>query len=94
MAGYVKPAVLVLIALISLGQSADAKYYMKYSVHHQYRSSPEVNNYLSARYDHLLQTNPRFRKYRMWKECHTITLPELHADCLASFDQYEPVIPT
>jgi hypothetical protein len=29
----------------------------------------------------------------MWKECHTINLLPLHGDCLASFDQYEPVLP-
>ena len=52
-----------------------------------------MNNYLSARYDYLLQTNPRYRAYRMWKECRTINFSaELHASCIASFDQYTPVI--
>ena len=55
--------------------------------------SPEMNNYRSARYDYLLQTNPRFRAYRMWKECRTINFSaELRAICLGSFDQYTPVI--
>jgi hypothetical protein len=93
MTRYLKAA-FVLIALMSLAHAADAKYYMKYNAHRAYRTSPAVNIYLSARYDHLLQTNLRFRHYRMWKECHTITFPELHASCLASFDQYEPVIRT
>lgn len=91
MARYLK-ASMVLIALISLSQSATAQYAMKYSAHRAHRTSPAVNNYLSARYDHLLQTNMRFRHYRIWKECHTITFPQLHADCVASFDQYEPII--
>lgn len=56
------------------------------------RQSPEVNNYLSARYDWLLQHNPRFRAYRMWKECRTINIPPLHADCIGSFDRFEPVM--
>ena len=57
------------------------------------RADPMVNNYLSARYDYLLQTRPRFRRYRMWKECHIITWPGLRPQCIASFDQYEPVLP-
>jgi hypothetical protein len=57
------------------------------------RQSPEVNNYFSARYDHLLQVSPRFRRYRMWKECYTINFQPLHGSCIASFDQYEPVLP-
>jgi hypothetical protein len=56
------------------------------------RADPAVNNYLSARYDHLLQVSPRFRAYRKWKECHRITWPGLRQSCLASFDQYEPVL--
>ena len=58
------------------------------------RADPQVNNYLSARYDYRLQVSPRFRSFRMWKECHTINWPALHNDCLASFDQYEPVLRT
>jgi hypothetical protein len=58
------------------------------------REDPALNNYLSARYDHLLQTSPRFRAYRMWKECHTINFSQaLHDSCIASFDQYEPILP-
>jgi hypothetical protein len=57
------------------------------------RADPMVNNYLSARYDHLLQVSPRFRAYRMWKECHIITWPGLQPQCIASFDEYEPMLP-
>jgi hypothetical protein len=57
------------------------------------RADPMVNNYLSARYDYRLQVSPRFRRYRMWKECHIITWPGLRPECIASFDQYEPVLP-
>jgi hypothetical protein len=46
----------------------------------------------SRHYDWLLQTNPAFRAARMRRECGPITDPQLRADCLASFDQYEPFI--
>jgi hypothetical protein len=41
----------------------------------------------SERYDRLVQTSPAFRHARMQKECGPITDPQLHADCLASFDE-------
>lgn len=44
----------------------------------------------SRRYDRLLEVSPGFRHFRMRKECRPITDPQLHQDCLASFDQYEP----
>jgi hypothetical protein len=54
--------------------------------------SPEENNILSARYDWLLETRPGFRAYRIRKECNPIDfVPALRADCVASFDQYEPM---
>jgi len=83
-------AATVLFALSSMPTTADAQG-MRYTVsrHRPYQNSAR-NNYLSARYDRLLQTNRAFRRYRMWKECHTISWPELHNSCLASFDQYEP----
>ena len=40
----------------------------------------------SERYDRLLQTSRGFREARMQKECGPITDPQLHADCLASFN--------
>ncbi len=46
----------------------------------------------SAQYDRLLEANSAFRQARMRKECGPISDPQLHASCLASFDQYEPVM--
>ena len=54
--------------------------------------SARRNNIESARYDQLLQTNWSFRQARMRKECGPIRDPQLHGQCLASFDQYEPVM--
>ena len=45
----------------------------------------------SAHYDRLLETNQGFRQARMRKECGPVTDPQLHADCLASFGQDEPI---
>ena len=44
----------------------------------------------SAQYDRLLETNPGFRAARMRKECGPVTDPQLHASCVASFNQDEP----
>ena len=44
----------------------------------------------SAQYDRLLQTSWGFRQARMRKECGPISDPQLHAQCIASFDQNEP----
>ena len=46
----------------------------------------------SQRYDRLLQTSRAFREARMRKECGPITDPQLHSDCLASFNQDEPYV--
>jgi hypothetical protein len=46
----------------------------------------------SQHYDRLLETNPGFRQARMRKECGPINDPQLHADCLASFNQDEPYV--
>ena len=46
----------------------------------------------SRHYDLLLQTNPAFRAARMRRECGPITDPQLRSDCLASFNQYEPMV--
>jgi hypothetical protein len=45
----------------------------------------------SMHYDRLLEVSPGFRNYRMRKECRPINDPQLRQDCLASFDQYEPM---
>ena len=44
----------------------------------------------SQQYDRLLETNRGFREARMRKECGPITDPELHQQCLASFQQDTP----
>ena len=41
----------------------------------------------SERYDRLVQTNRGFRAQRMRLECGPITDPELHAQCVQSFNQ-------
>jgi hypothetical protein len=85
--------ILAAILIVSFGAYADAQNMSYRFSGYGYRQSPEVNRYLSARYDHLLQVSPGFRRYRMWKECHTINFPELRGECLGSFDQFEPVLP-
>ena len=40
----------------------------------------------------LLQTNMGFRQARMRKECGPISDPQLHQQCMASFDQFEPTM--
>jgi hypothetical protein len=56
--------------------------------------TPAENVRKSQWYDHLLSTNPRFRAYRIRKECGPITNDrELRNDCIRSFDIYEPVRP-
>jgi len=46
----------------------------------------------SAQYERLLQTDLGFRQARMRQECGPIADPQLRAQCLASFDRYEPVM--
>jgi hypothetical protein len=50
------------------------------------------NNIASAHYDRLLQTSPGFRHARMRKECGPINDPQLHAQCMASFGEFEPMV--
>jgi len=54
--------------------------------------SARRNVFESAHYDRLLETNMAFRAARMRKECGPINDPQLHGQCLASFDQYEPTM--
>jgi hypothetical protein len=51
--------------------------------------SARQNVIQSQRYDRMVATNPAFRASRMKKECGPITDPQLHAQCIASFSQYE-----
>lgn len=54
--------------------------------------SARRNNIESAHYDRLLQISPGFRMARMRKECGPINDPQLHEQCLASFQEYEPTM--
>ena len=54
--------------------------------------NPLANLKEAQQYDRLLQTNPAFRMARIQKECGPITDPQLHADCVASFNQFEPMV--
>ena len=45
----------------------------------------------SDHYTRMLETNRGFREARMRKECVPITDPQLHQQCLASFQKYSPV---
>jgi hypothetical protein len=44
----------------------------------------------SQNYDRLLETNPAFRQARVQKECGPISDQQLHARCVASFNEDEP----
>jgi hypothetical protein len=46
----------------------------------------------SRQYDRLLQTSMGFRHHRERKECGPISDPQMRDQCLASFQQYEPVM--
>jgi len=83
-------SLLVVVLLASSAATAQAATGMAYSFGG--RESPQVNNMLSARYDYLVQTNLRFRHYRMYKECHPITWPGLREECLSTFDTMQPFL--
>ena len=48
-------------------------------------ASARQNVIESKQYDRLLQTNRAFREARMRKECGSISDPQLHQSCIASF---------
>jgi hypothetical protein len=52
--------------------------------------SAQQNVRQSERYDRLLESNRAFRQARIRRECGPITDPDLHQQCLASFNQDEP----
>jgi hypothetical protein len=52
--------------------------------------SARQNVIQSRRYDRLLETSSAFRSHRERLECGPITLPDLRAQCLASFRASEP----
>ena len=54
--------------------------------------SAQRNVIESAQYDRLLATSQAFRQARMNKECGRVDDPQLHEQCVASFDQFEPAM--
>jgi hypothetical protein len=54
--------------------------------------NPQSNLVEAQEYEGLLKTNPAFRMARIRKECGPITDPQLHAQCVASFNQFEPMV--
>lgn len=59
---------------------------------HAATSSARQNVIHSDHYTRMLQTNRAFRQARMRKECGPITDPQLHQQCLASFQEYSPMV--
>ena len=56
--------------------------------------TPAANVRKSQWYDHLLNTNGSFLRYRARKECDPIVNDrDLRNDCIRSFDIYEPFRP-
>jgi hypothetical protein len=45
----------------------------------------------SEQYEQALRSNPSFRAKRMKEECGPITDPQLHQQCVASFEAYGPI---
>ena len=58
---------------------------------HAATGSARHNVIHSDHYTRMLETNRSFREARMRKECGPITDPQLHQQCLASFQKYSPV---
>lgn len=58
--------------------------------HSKWRETSAQNVRKSQQYDYLVATNGSFRASRMRKECGPIRDPELRANCLGSFNVYEP----
>jgi ABC-type transport system substrate-binding protein len=54
--------------------------------------NPQRNVMESQQYDRLLETDPSFRTARIRMECGPITDPQLRANCVASFSQFEPLV--
>src|ERR1700720_2604713 len=88
------------VPCVAFTLSAHAQIIVEEVVKTQPQASPGDSGDWSARrnviesrhYDRLLQTNPSFRATRTRRECGPIPDPQLRADCLASFGQYEPFI--
>ena len=59
---------------------------------HAATGSARQNVNQSDHYTRMLETNRGFREARMRKECVPITDPQLHQQCLASFQEYSPMV--
>lgn len=58
---------------------------------HAATGSARQNVSQSDHYTRMLETNRGYRETRMRKECGPITDPQLHQQCLASFQEYSPM---
>ena len=91
---------LAVIATVSPSYAAAQRHVITVK-HSPIASSGDVSGSWSARqnvieskqYEHLLRTNPAFRRARERKECGPITDPQLRQSCLTSFEQYASASP-
>ena len=79
------PAFALIAGCCALSTAASAQ-----NMSYRLAQTPAENIAASQRYDYLLETNAGFRHYHMGKECRPIDDASLNADCLASFDRFEP----
>jgi hypothetical protein len=83
------PTLVGLVAFAATSvQAAPAPIYPRH--HSKWHETPAQNVRKSHQYDYLVTTNSSFRAYRMRKECGPIRDAELRANCVGSFNEYEP----
>jgi hypothetical protein len=58
---------------------------------HAATGSARQNVSQSDHYTRMLETNRHYREARMRKECGPITDPQVHQQCLVSFQEYSPM---
>jgi hypothetical protein len=82
----------ILVGLVALAATSvqAAPTPTKAPPHGKWHETPAQNVWKSQRYDHLVGTSAAFRAYRMRKECGPIRDAELRANCMGSFNAYEP----
>ena len=69
----------VLAAFLAIGFTADA------SAQAPREESAQQNVRESEQYEHLLCSNPGFRNQRIQRECGSIDDPQMHEQCVSSF---------
>jgi len=79
------PAFALIAGFCALSAAASAQ-----NMSYRFAQTAAENVAASQRYDYLLETSASFRHYHMGKECRPINDASLNADCLASFDRFEP----